>query len=266
MEVSHCSEFDISGGLAGYLLVMLGLYHQCREREALKAAIVTGDELVKRSSELGNGIGWYSRNTRTFLSGFAHGAAGVCYALCELAKFSGEERFVRAAARALTFVESQRFPTEEDWPFVRLRPSGREERKLITGWCHGAPGIGLAYLAAWKLGVIGADSGLEKSLRITRVRGFESNHSLCHGSAGNAELLIEAGIALGQPALLNEALIRGNSMVQDMNSEAGLRSGSHVGVMVPDLMLGLAGIGYGFLRILNQVPSILTLRPGNKWD
>lgn len=70
---------------------------------------------------------------------------------------------------------------------------------LTILWRHGAPGIGLSRIRAFQL-LAGAES-LEKtkaavasaSIAIKQAIQLQNgNYSLCHGVAGNADLLIEA--------------------------------------------------------------------------
>ena len=91
-----------------------------------------------------------------------------------------------------------------------------------------------------------------------------SDYSLCHGASGNAELFMMGAEILERPELrviAEEIGQRGIEQFERNNlpwpcgvAEAG---------ETPNLMLGLAGIGYFYLRLHapNETPSILLIRP-----
>ena len=133
----------------------------------------------------------------------------------------------------------------------------------MTAWCHGAPGIGLGRLTA--LPCL-EDSEVRQDIAIaietTRTQGFGYNHSLCHGDLGNLDLLIEACVRLGRADLQPHINAIAARIVQDIRHH-GWRCGNPLGVESPGLMTGLAGIGYGLLRLAEptRVPSVLALAP-----
>jgi class II lanthipeptide synthase len=99
---------------------------------------------------------------------------------------------------------------------------------------------------------------IEAGYATTLREGFGRNHSLCHGSIGNLEMLFLARRRLG--------IGTGNHDVHDLfdgilsEIEAGAwRCGHPKGVESIGLMTGLAGIGFGLLRLAfpDRVPSIL---------
>jgi lantibiotic modifying enzyme len=83
---------------------------------------------------------------------------------------------------------------------------------------------------------------------------------LCHGLAGNAELLI-IGNELPNPIPLRPIVegIAMNGIVNYLQSANPWPCGIPEGGETPGLMLGLAGIGYFLLRVYDarSVPSIL---------
>lgn len=140
-------------------------------------------------------------------------------------------------------------------------------------WCHGAPGIGIARLRIYFL--LDKDPEVKKELEsaiqttITPlqypVSQGQGNYSLCHGNCGNAELMLLSDDLLGKrPELrqvaeavgLNGINQRGN---QDLPWECGVMNAGEA----PNLLLGIAGIGYYYLRLYDskKVPSILIVLP-----
>jgi lantibiotic modifying enzyme len=133
-------------------------------------------------------------------------------------------------------------------------------------WCHGAPGIALSRLRAAEL--LGDDALRSEALvalattRETIVEAVETgigNFSLCHGIAGNADVLLEGSRSgLGETDDLDLL-----AAVAELGAERYARPaaawpcGTHA-AETPSLMLGLAGIGHFYLRLADPtVPSVL---------
>ena len=154
------------------------------------------------------GIAWDSRTpTLRPLTGFAHGNAGIAWALGELADLTGEVRF-RTAERSAVAYERSLFSAEaKNWPDLRERDAGLQglegdpdQASFMAAWCHGAPGIGLArILSLGRLDEPATRAEIEAALETTLAQGFGDNHSLCHGDLGNLEPLLQAGERLGDP-------------------------------------------------------------------
>ena len=130
----------------------------------------------------------------------------------------------------------------------------------MTAWCHGAAGIGLARFGRLRqMDDAEVRAEIEAAVRTTMAHG-SSNHSLCHGDLGNLELLVQAASTL-RDERMQEALTRRAATVLDGIERSGYRCGVPQGIETPGLMTGLAGIGYGLLRLVepNRVPSVVLL-------
>ena len=102
----------------------------------------------------------------------------------------------------------------------------------------------------------GIRADIATALQTTLATGFGFNHSLCHGDLGNLELLLRSG----EPSWRDTAN-RLAGAILDSARQHGWRCGTPMEVESPGLMTGLAGIGYGLLRLAApaRVPSVLTL-------
>jgi lantibiotic modifying enzyme len=101
---------------------------------------------------------------------------------------------------------------------------------------------------------------IETAVRTTLTSGIGIGHSLCHGDLGNIELVRTAleqmpdhfgGLSLEAPlAGIVESIRR-----------SGWLCGNPRHIESPGLMTGIAGIGYGLLRLAapETVPSVLAL-------
>jgi type 2 lantibiotic biosynthesis protein LanM len=257
-------SLDIVGGAAGCIAVLAGLYVCAPSRGVLTAAIQCGEHLLSRALPQDRGAGWTSgAASNRPLTGFSHGAAGIAWALLLLFNLTGDERFRSAALAGIEYERSKFSPSLGNWLDLRGPASGQalDNQASLIAWCHGAPGIGLARLLSlpW---LDGAQTRAEigAAVHATLAGGFGGNHCLCHGDLGNLELLVKAGLRPGHSGL-GEQVERAAAMVLHSIERDGRLCGNPVKIESPGLMTGLAGIGYGLLRIAtpDRVPSVLAL-------
>jgi type 2 lantibiotic biosynthesis protein LanM len=260
--------FDIIGGVAGGILALTGLYRCSPAQATLTAAVACGDRLLETAAEMEVGLGWQCLVGEKPLAGFAHGAAGIALALLELSNLSGEERFRIAAQRAIAYERTLFSPDNGNWRDMRDLEKLHQatqvgEDVFINAWCHGAPGIGLARLHTLRhLSDVAIHDEIAVALRTTLSAGFWFNHSLCHGDLGNLELLTQARDILGDSRWDNDIQRISASVLASIERDGPI-CGLPLGVEAPGLMVGLAGVGYGLLRLADpqHVPSVLILAP-----
>ena len=186
----------------------------------------------------------------------------MAVALATAGRLLGDDVLLHAAADALRYERSTFDAERRNWPDYRIlddRPPG--EAPAMLAWCHGAPGVGLARLAT--LGILpDADirADLAAALETTAGHGFGTNDSLCHGDLGNLELLIRAR-ELGHEGDWERALADQSARLVAKVACGEWECGIPGGVETPGLMMGLAGVGYGLLRVAapDRMPSLLSL-------
>jgi len=186
----------------------------------------------------------------------------MALALYTAGNLLGDGELLRAAGAALRYERGTFDAERQNWPDYRIlddRPAG--EPPLMVAWCHGAPGIGLARLAT--LGVPSApdaEDDLQAALETTALHGFGANDSLCHGDLGNLELLTRAR-ELGRRGSWESTLATQSARSVAKLLRGDWQCGIPGGVETPGLMMGLAGVGYGLLRIAapTRIPSVLSL-------
>jgi lantibiotic modifying enzyme len=229
-----------------------------------------GDWLVTHTLQQPSGIGWpiEAKIAPQPLTGFAHGAAGIAFALTQLAIATGKEQYMEIALDAVQYEQSTFLPTINNWPdfrefkYLHGHPPTSQPQAMIA-WCHGGAGIGLGRI---QMGQFLSDPSIHKDIEtalelVTRFD-FTINHSLCHGALGNLELLVQSALNEGQTEwkpVLEQAVI---SVLLDIRIN-GWRTGTPAEIEVPGLMTGIAGIGYQLLRLVSpdRVPSVLLLEP-----
>ena len=257
---------DIIGGTAGFIMAASALEH-VRSAPATRRVLKHAAECVMaRGEERAGGLSWStSLPASQPLTGMSHGASGIALALLAAGRLMNHSPFVDAAMRALCYERSCFDPTRTNWPDYRILPGRDRDGPLawMWAWCHGAPGIGFVRLDA-----LGSSDDpelvrdLTAALTSTARFGFGSNDSLCHGDLGNLELFVRAH-ELGYRGEWEDTLAVHSSRLVARLQEGHWRCGVPGGVETPGLMTGLAGIGYGLLRIAapERVPSLLALEP-----
>lgn len=256
--------FDVIRGAAGCLLGLLTLYEAAPSHDVLQAAIRCGEHLLNQARPMTHGQGWVSPisgDAETALTGFSHGTAGIALSLLRLAAASGEQRFHEAALAAIAYERSLYSPVVRNWPDLRKIARQENGPGFMLAWCHGAPGIGMARLASLPYCDNPAmREEIALAIEATLAQGFGANHSLCHGDLGNLELLLSAAEILGETRYQSATE---HLVAQELESIRlqGWCTGVPRSVETPGLMTGLAGIGYGLLRVAapDRVPAILLL-------
>jgi lantibiotic modifying enzyme len=260
-------QLDVMGGSAGAILSLLRLYRDTGSRDVLGRATKCGEHLMTQSrlgpagrrSFVGQGSGAQSpvdgRPTHG-LNGMSHGAAGFAYALAALAAAAAREDFAQAAAECIAFENASYDADRHNWPDLRAA-----EPHWPCQWCHGAPGIGLARLAAAKRG------GIESKAIATDLRNAVAGvvggkltpvDTLCCGTLGTIEFYCEAADALKRDDLRALAAARLMAVLQRAASSGDYRWNSGKRQFNLGLFRGLAGVGYTLLRRVDaSLPNVL---------
>ena len=257
-------EWGVLSGAAGCLNSLLVLYRYRPSKHTLSAAIQCGEHLVTHAQPMKQGIGWIQKDVgHSPLAGLAYGAAGIAWSLLELAALTGQDRFYETALAAIDY-ERRLFSSKTgNWPDLRLSNVKHNDHNMIIAWCHGASGVGLARLRSLRhLDDLEIRTEIKTAIKTTIKNGFGYSHSLCHGDLGNLELLLQASETFNDEQLRDETY-RIAAMILKSIEEHGWLCGVPLHVETPGLMTGLAGIGYGLLRLAapERVPSVLTLEP-----
>lgn len=254
-------RFDVMRGAAGAILALSALHEACPGDELRRLVHDCGDHLLSHRCEVSQG----PRSWRTLgdepRTGFAHGAAGIAYALLRAGRLCGEITFEKAAVEAIAFEDALFSQEDGDWKIHA--PGGGAQPALMTTWCNGAPGIGLARLQGRD--VLDTDQtreDLRRALEATRTSLGKGADFLCCGELGRLELLGTAGDAMGKPELREEALRHAAWVVRRARRRGSylLSRALPAGVNDYSLFTGISGIGYQLLRLTHpeDLPSVLS--------
>jgi len=266
--IEQDEAYDIIGGAAGCIIPLLNLHRLKPVDGVLKAAVRCGDHLLAHAVSCGAGVGWLSAMAGDKpLTGFSHGAAGIAWALMALSAATGVERYKRCGMSAVAYERDVFSPEFGNWPDFRVTQrqdvSSPTSPAFQWAWCHGSPGIALARLLSLPYA---AEKEMDAEIRIalhtTVSAGSVDNDSLCHGALGNLEPLNMAARTPGFKLWRKDFEATAAKIVDGIDRN-GWRCANPLGIDSPGLMTGLAGIGYGLLRIAepSRVPSVLALAP-----
>ena len=267
IEEAHACEaaalrpemLDLIGGSAGAVIALLCLYRAGGNARLVGTAVRHGDLLISQATRADEGWSWKTIRAVRNCTGLSHGTAGIAWALLELWQATHEDRFRAAALDAFRYERTCFDRVQQAWPDFRKEPT-----QYPTLWCHGAAGIGFSRLRAWQ--ILGDEQCLAEA-RIALARTIDralepANYSLCHGKLGNADFLIHASQVLGEESWLGHAE-RMAEEAMDLVERRRLRwpCGLPNANETPDLMLGLAGIAYFYLRVADPagIPTVLLL-------
>jgi lantibiotic modifying enzyme len=131
----------------------------------------------------------------------------------------------------------------------------RRDQPADAGWCSGDAGTTLARLSA------GLPVDLGSYLKAAAERPVLADTSLCHGELGAVEPLL--WLAEREHPAAEAVRRRRAGLALAAVQQYGPHCGTPRAVPSPGLLAGLAGIGYGMLRLgfHGQIPSVLLQEP-----
>jgi len=213
----------LATGRAGGLASLLAVHAETGMPAALRSALTLADRLAAT---------WDGPVDRK--PGLLYGAAGDGWALLRAAAVTGSARYAAAGHTALR------------------HDTGLTGQRHDIGWCGGLAGAVLARI----------DTEVDnQAVTVLGEHRPLADTSLCHGELGVAEALI--ALAARGDEWAAGYRDRGAGLLLGALEQFGPRCGTPRGVPSPGLLTGLAGIGYGLLRLgfADHVPSVLLLDP-----
>jgi Lanthionine synthetase C-like protein/Nif11 domain len=145
-------DFDVLSGSAGVIAVMLGLASACGE--GLATAHRCARHLLQHAEPVRLGLSWppkHRRDAIANMTGFAHGAGGIGWALIALGASTDRDDYVEAGRQAFAYERVHFDEDRRDWYDLRtsILEMTHGRRHFGNAWCNGAAGIGLSRLESW---------------------------------------------------------------------------------------------------------------------
>ena len=269
-ELDH-QNLDVCFGIAGAISPLLKIYQSQRRDFLLDTAVRYGEHLLKLRKETQNGWCWDVDDTGSQQPGFARGSEGIAWALLELYAVTQEEKFRNAAEQGfryetshLNWLKSGRQPLT----VTPLQEPTEEPNNISVTWTEGVAGIGLSRLRAYQLlndrtSLEQTQIALQTISEFSIASLFESarrDFSPARGLAGQGELLLEASRSLEDENYRRDCETIGEwGIHQYRRDNLPWPCGTPDGEEAPPFMIGLAGIGYFYLRLYDptKIPSLL---------
>lgn len=208
------------------------------------------------------GGGWKAATVSAPLAGFSHGVAGIVYALNKLYKLYPDKHIKQCIVNGLQYEDELFCEADGNWKDIR---KGSTNGKNLCAWCHGAGGILLSRISL--LGNIDNETDeivkedIRNAVKTMQSHKYLQNPCVCHGIAGNAEILLTYGQQFQDQIASSTAKHFYSRLVGSVNSGTFECSRPYLyGFNIPGFMTGLAGIGYSLLRLLDPtLPSVLQI-------
>jgi type 2 lantibiotic biosynthesis protein LanM len=257
-DIISDNKFDIISGSAGLILGLLSLYSASNNSSVLEQAITCGVHLLNNRTLSKFGYRAWETYENKLLNGFAHGAAGIAYALLCLYQVSKNNSFLEAAQEAIAYEKSIFISDIGNWPDLR-EPSINKNVSCMCSWCHGATGIGLARVAS--LNILDSSEirqDIYAAIKTTKQYDFSAMDNLCCGNLGRVEFLFTASQKLSNFQLQEIAIKQLTQVIRAANRRGTFNYHPSLSY-IPGFFQGAAGIGYELLRLAHPdiLPSVL---------
>ncbi|KQO76845.1 lanthionine synthetase LanC family protein [Rhizobium sp. Leaf262] len=268
---------DVIAGCASAIPALLHLGRRYARPELLDAAVMHAGRLLAAGVMDANGLSWPSLMPKhRNLLGYAHGVSGMAIALLEAHAVSGDVSLLHGAQEALRYERSWFDTSRRGWPDFRVDTITAGAATLPPGcnctWCAGSAGIGMSRLRVMEL--LPEDAAARDEINVALqdasrlLTGGMAPQAmdlcLCHGLTGIGDFVLSAGVQLKRDDIAIFADHVGHFIIEHfLTPELPLPCGVQQRGKSPNLLLGKAGIGYFFLRLLERetLPSMLLLKP-----
>lgn len=244
---------DLTHGAAGQGLAALACSDLLEKPALSELAVRCADYLLQHQSERGawelpKGVDGLAGVAFT---GFAHGAAGILYFLVDYWKRCRDKSVERAWQRASEWLlrqaregvdGSMRWPTREDGD------------DYWNWWCHGAPGIALAFLKLYEVtGELLYSKIAKAALMGPGAEPRHSNFTQCHGLSGLGEIALEGARILQDGCLLERAHSYARLLIalaRRPHADTLIWCPESPAISTADLMVGGSGVLHFLLRVV----------------
>ncbi|ARS90848.1 hypothetical protein B1756_14695 [Natrarchaeobaculum aegyptiacum] len=251
-RIAADNRYDVLHGSAGAILGLLALYEVTGEEDILDRAVQAGDHLLNHRHDHQGVLTWSTPSIGRPLCGFAHGVAGIAYALFRLGSTTDAARFSDAALEGIRFERQQYDHQAQNWP--DLRPN--TETDWMDAWCHGRTGIGLARLGMYEIEQIPElRRDVDRALQGIETNELYAADHLCCGNFGRIEFLRRAARTLDEPTHLVDAKRLAAASVERATSSGQFSTPWQTEHWYnPSFFTGETGIGYSLMQF--AAPSL----------
>lgn len=256
-QIKNDSDLDVLKGTSGLLIALMDIYNYFEDEKVLELAQICGNHLLtKRVRFKVESEYRIWKTAKNHLTGFGHGVSGIANALYKLYNVTKEKKLYEAVVEAIAFEDNLYDNQYKNWHALMngTRHNEKVKRESMTGWCSGAPGIGLSRLTIDNCeDMANVKKDIENALMFTLNYPMESSDHICCGNSGRIDFLIEASLKLNRPKLWDEAKKRIWCMIKRKGElgQYAFNGCEYKEIINPSFFQGLSGIGYEIIRCIN---------------
>lgn len=200
------TSYDLLSGNAGWIVVLLKLYRETKEKAYLIHAVRVGELLWEKRENMEKGCGWLCASEKVPLAGMAHGNSGGILAYAELMKYTEVLKYAGRIRQILEYEDSLYLQEEMNWRDLRSKGN---QGSHTNAWCHGGSGILLSRMRLLELDMFQDDQkvrqDIERGIACILRWTDDSSVCLCHGLAGKYQILRKAADVLDRDELRQES-------------------------------------------------------------
>ncbi|WP_167399224.1 type 2 lanthipeptide synthetase LanM [Planococcus maitriensis] len=176
------------------------------------------------------------------LSGFAHGLASLMSSFALLSQQFQDPAYEKAVYKC--FETMKKFKSTEKGAWF----NSLEQQDVSYGFCHGTPGILMAYTICKEVGFPVPEQWLKQSVEHIKNNSFGNTLTYCHGDIGNLEIMYAYAESFGDKALERQVDATVQTLYDTQLSNVLNSKLAHSYVL--GVMAGISGAG---LFLLNRV-------------
>lgn len=253
-DIENDDTLDLLSGSAGCAIGLLSLSEALPGHGWLmEKAEACGEHLLRKRRPAPGGFAVW-RVYGQFMSGLAHGCAGISYALSRLYLATGQPALLDAAMDGCGFEDRLYCDDQLNWK------KSAESSQLFNRWCHGAAGIGLSRLGALRaMDCSQVRKDIERAITSLRSALSTELDYPCCGNLGAMECFLVAD----EMGYCHSARKHAQKIAEFVVGRARKRNTYALEPdereFNPSFHQGMAGIGYQLLRLVagNTLPSAL---------
>jgi lantibiotic modifying enzyme len=223
---------DIMSGAAGTGLFLLRAAEDLKVERCLTMAKRAGNYLISQATTTPTGLKWrINESTPQLYPNFSHGTAGVAYFLLRLSEATGEVSYLQAGLGGIQEMEAIAEVETKGNSCKWYHHEGDGEDLWYVGWCHGPAGTARLFYQFSKLNKLPRWSKwVERSANWLIASGIPNpakaingywNESICCGTAGVADFLLDLYRTTGRKEYLQAAEKMAAHLVQAATSSGG---------------------------------------------
>ncbi len=253
---------DVLSGAAGTGLALLALSKHKPSSSLTAALQQVGALLVRAAQHSPLGVQWITQPGMPAHSGMAHGNGGISTALYQLGRTLGQPEWLDVARAGFRYENTLRSAVSGQWiSWIQDEQGQPVADERLARWCYGAPGV-----AASRLPLLDgnpddvrlAPEDLALAHQASKAAAYGASHCLCHGDLGTLDIFFCAARKLSNTQWHGELESITAWSLSTLES-TGPVCGNVAGVVTPGLLTGVAGVGFGLLRLMAPalIPNLL---------